>query len=86
MMNETKMKILELVKQPTTIKDLQEKSGLKWANLSLHLKDLEDEGYIIVLGKKGKSKVVQMNQHNVEQYFTKQYKQIDQMRDNLIQR
>jgi hypothetical protein len=25
MMNETKMKILELVKQPTTIKDLQEK-------------------------------------------------------------
>jgi len=78
-MNETKLKILLLLKQPTTIKELQSKSGLKWSNLSLHLKDLKAKGFIMDVGKQGKSKVIQINMYNVNKYLLEQHNKLQEM-------
>ena len=85
-MNDTKMRILELLKQPTTIKELQNNSGLKWANLSLHLRDLEEEGLIIEVGKEGKSRVMQLNQFNIQKYFKREEDKLQETKENLIEK
>jgi DNA-binding transcriptional ArsR family regulator len=82
-MNDTKMKILGLLKQPITIKELHRQIGLKWANLSLHLKDLEEEGLIIQVGKQGKSKVIQMNSYKLEQFLKEKEDDLKNLRQEL---
>lgn len=62
MLNKTKIKILENTKRPIRIKDLKEKTGLKYSNLSIQLNQLIDDKIVMVVGKEGKSKVVQTNE------------------------
>jgi len=56
-------KILLNCKEPITIKDLRKKTGLKWANLSRHLTRLREKGWIIDVGRDGRSKVIQLNKY-----------------------
>lgn len=60
-MNDKKWLILELCQSPISIKELQAKTGIKWANLSLILKDLSKKGLINFLGRKKRSKIIQTN-------------------------
>jgi len=71
-MDKSKQDILRFTKEPITIKELKEKTGLKWANLSKHLKDLRADSLIMDLGREGKSRVVQQNSFKVQEYIDKE--------------
>lgn len=73
-MNKNKLKILKYTKNPITIKALKEKTGLKWANLSKHIKELKKQGFIVQVGKYGKSKVIQINKYLVLKHLTNEIK------------
>lgn len=79
-MNEAKWKLLELIREPITIKELQYRTGMKWANLSLHLKDLDENGFILQLGKQGKSKVIQINKFAINKFLTNEQEKLEEKR------
>ena len=83
-MNDTKMKILKNIKDPIAIKDLQEKTGIQWGLLSIHLKDLEQKGLIMNVGKEGKSRVIQLNQFAVSKYFEAKEDELKETRQELM--
>jgi len=80
---ETRELILVNCKEPTTIKDLQEKTGLKWANLSRHITRLKAKGWIVDLGRDGKSKVIQLNKYRYKDYLKNQQEEIDTLKSML---
>lgn len=81
--NSNKIKILKTLNYPTTIKELRDKTELKWANLSLHMKDLIEKGLIMQMGKQGRSKVFQTNKFKLEQYLIEQDKILDEMKQEI---
>jgi predicted transcriptional regulator len=80
-----KLKILKILNYPTTIKELREKTELKWANLSLHMKDLSEKGLIMQMGKHGRSKVFQTNKFKLEQYFAEEENALNNMKQELAE-
>jgi len=85
-MNDNQLKILEYMKQPITIKELQRISGVKWANLSLHLKTMKLHGFVLDVGKQGKSKVVMINEYKVNEYLKGREEALKRTRDSLIEK
>ena len=66
-------------KEPITIKDLRKKTGLKWANLSRHLDRLKDKGWIIDVGKDGRSKVIQLNKYKYNEHLKEEINTLKQI-------
>lgn len=78
------IKILKEIRNPLTVKAVQERTGLKWSNLSKHLSNLEREGYIVLLGKDGKSKVITSNKLKIKQFLDLKGVEIDKLRQELL--
>jgi len=83
-MNENKMEILKCAREPITIKDLKAKTGLKWSNLSKHLSELESNGFILNLGKDGKSRVVQTNKYELSKHLAGEIDSFQTLQKELI--
>jgi len=83
-LNNNRMKILKEIKQPTTIKALQERTGINWANLSKHIKVLDKQGFILLLGREGKSKVIQSNKLNIKNYIEAEIDRLQSQKKELI--
>lgn len=83
-MNETKVEILKKAREPITIKDLHEQTGIKWANLSKHISELRDKGFIVELGKDGKSKVIQTNKYVVSKHIAEEIDSYQTIQKELI--
>jgi DNA-binding transcriptional regulator GbsR (MarR family) len=66
-MNETKQKILESAIEPVTIQDIHKATGLKYPNLSKHIKGLKESGLLFEVAKKGKFIVVQTNKYKLKE-------------------
>lgn len=66
-MNETKQRILEMALEPVTIKDIHNLTGLKYPNLSKHIKGLKEKGLLFEVAKKGKYIVVQTNKYKLKE-------------------
>jgi DNA-binding transcriptional ArsR family regulator len=83
--NSKKKEILKILNYPTTVKELRDKTQLKWANLSLHMKDLTEKGLIMQMGKQGRSKVFQTNRFKLEQYFVQEEQNLENEKKELYQ-
>jgi DNA-binding transcriptional ArsR family regulator len=70
--------------EPITIKELKERLGMKWANMSRHIKRLEEKGFIIDVGVDGMSRVVQTNKFAVKKFLEKDIEESKELMERLI--
>lgn len=82
-MNDTKFMILKNLKNPCTIKRLKYVTGIKWSNLSKHLKQLKKEGFLMEVGREGKSKVIQINRYKISRYLEEEIEGYKSMKQEL---
>lgn len=82
-MIQTRELILINCKEPITIKELQKKTNLKWANLSRHITRLKAKGFILDLGRDGKSKVIQLNKYKYKDHLESQREEIETLASML---
>ena len=83
-MNETKIKILELATNPITLKEIVKNAGIKYANLSKHVKGLKRDGLLFDVGTKGNFKIIQTNKYKVKQILLEEIKTRQELIDKMV--
>jgi predicted transcriptional regulator len=83
-MNEKKQLIIEIAVNPVTIQDIHLKTGIKYPNLSKHIKELKERGLLFDVGKKGKFSIVQTNKYKVKELLQSQINEKIDMMEKVI--
>ena len=83
-LNDVKLKILRRLKHPKTVKMLKSETGLTWSNLSKQLQSLKKDGFVLDVGKEGKSKVMLINSHTVSKYLQDKIEDVQRIKEELV--
>lgn len=83
-MNETKQRILTVAIEPVTIKDIHERTGFKYPNLSKHIKGLKNQGLLFEVAKEGKFVVVQTNKYKLKDKLQREIKEREELIEKVM--
>lgn len=83
-MNESQVKILSALKNPTLIGEVTKETGLKASNLSNHLNRLENRGFLKRLGRKGVNCIIKRNDKKVKRHFDKEFQSLKDKMERIF--